>query len=101
MLPAPILRLKRKSNGSRSLAADSGDWPQPGLRPVRILRARAYLISTPATPSNFLATAAASSLDTFSLRGLGGPSTRSLASLRPELVSARTALMVAILLAPP
>src|SRR5215469_16938057 len=42
----------------------------------------------------------ASSLETFSLIGLGAPSTRSLASLRPRLVTSRTALITLILLAP-
>ena len=59
-----------------------------------------YLISTVATPSNFLAIAAASSLEIFSFKGLGAPSTRSLASFRPRAVTSRTALMVLILFAP-
>ena len=59
-----------------------------------------YLISTVATPSNFLAIAAASSFETFSFKGLGAPSTRSLASFRPRAVTSRTALMVLILFAP-
>src|SRR5690348_4151803 len=44
--------------------------------------------------------AAASSLLTPSLIGLGAPSTRSLASFKPRLVTSRTALMTLILLAP-
>ena len=60
----------------------------------------AYLTSTVATPSNFFLMASASSLVAFSLRALGAPSTRSLASLRPSEVISRTALMVLILLAP-
>src|SRR5580698_8588080 len=59
-----------------------------------------YLISIVATPSNFFLMASASSLDAFSLSGLGAPSTRSLASLRPSEVTSRTALMVLILFAP-
>src|SRR5580704_4211778 len=51
-------------------------------------------------PSNFLAIAAASSLETFSFRGFGAPSTRSLASFSPRAVTSRTALMVLILFAP-
>src|SRR6266851_3506250 len=60
-----------------------------------------YLTSTVAPAStNFFWIAAASSLLTPSLTGLGAPSTRSLASLRPRLVTSRTALMTLILLAP-
>src|SRR5450830_1196815 len=44
--------------------------------------------------------AAASSLFTPSLIGLGAPSTRSLASLRPSAVISRTTLMTLILLPP-
>src|SRR5512146_2606674 len=42
----------------------------------------------------------ASSLETPSLIGLGAPSTRSLASFKPRLVTSRTALITLILLAP-
>src|SRR5664280_2017515 len=63
-------------------------------------RPRNYLISTVAMPSNFLAMAAASSFEMFSFRGLGAPSTRSLASFKPRAVTSRTALMVEILFAP-
>ena len=42
----------------------------------------------------------AAALSTFSRTGLGAPSTRSLASLRPRLVSARTSLMTWIFLSP-
>src|SRR5437016_2924230 len=60
-----------------------------------------YLTSTLApASSNFFLIAAASSLFTPSLIGLGAPSTRSLASFRPKLVTSRTALMTLILLAP-
>src|SRR6266850_1478076 len=60
-----------------------------------------YLISTLApASSNFFLMAAASSLFTPSLTVLGAPSTRSLASLRPRLVTSRTALMTLILLPP-
>src|SRR5690242_1632937 len=61
----------------------------------------AYLTSTLApASSNFFLIAAASSLFTPSLIGLGAPSTRSLASFKPRLVTSRTALMTLILLAP-
>src|SRR6266852_6493274 len=60
-----------------------------------------YLISTLApASSNFFLIAAASSLLTPSLTVFGAPSTRSLASLRPRLVTSRTALMTLILLPP-
>src|SRR2546425_4700326 len=60
-----------------------------------------YLTSTLApASSNFFLIAAASSLFTPSLIGLGAPSTRSLASFKPRLVTSRTALMTLILLAP-
>src|SRR5450432_4251681 len=60
-----------------------------------------YLTSTFApTSSNFFLIAAASSLFTPSLIGLGAPSTRSLASLRPSAVISRTTLMTLILLPP-
>src|SRR5882672_7039559 len=60
-----------------------------------------YLISTLApASSNFFLMAAASSLFTPSLTVLGAPSTRSLASFRPRLVTSRTALMTLILLPP-
>src|SRR5271157_6283683 len=60
-----------------------------------------YLISTLApASSNFFLMVAASSLLTPSLTVLGAPSTRSLASLRPRLVTSRTALMTLILFAP-
>src|SRR6266481_1312097 len=60
-----------------------------------------YLISTLApTSSNFFLIEAASSLLTPSLTVFGAPSTRSLASLRPRLVTSRTALMTLILLPP-
>src|SRR5439155_5252875 len=60
-----------------------------------------YLTSTLApTSSNFFLIVAASSLLTPSLIGLGAPSTRSLASLRPSAVISRTTLITLILLAP-
>src|SRR5579863_8155858 len=60
-----------------------------------------YLISTLApASSNFFLMVAASSLLTPSLTVLGAPSTRSLASFKPRLVTSRTALMTLILLPP-
>ena len=81
----------------RMRAAD----PEPQLPTPRSesRERRAYLISTFApTSSNFFLIAAASSLGTPSLIGLGAPSTRSLASFRPRLVTSRTTLMTLILL---
>src|SRR4029077_11243249 len=60
-----------------------------------------YLTSTLApTSSNFFLMVAASSLLTPSLTVFGAPSTRSLASFKPRLVTSRTALMTLILLPP-
>src|SRR5438445_13643789 len=60
-----------------------------------------YLTSTLApASSNFFLIAAASSLFTPSLTVFGAPSTRSLASFKPRLVTSRTALMTLILLPP-
>src|SRR5690348_3858822 len=60
-----------------------------------------YFTSTTAPASvNFFLMFSASSLETPSFTGLGAPSTRSLASFRPRLVTSRTALMTLILFAP-
>src|SRR6266851_4843365 len=60
-----------------------------------------YLISTLAPASStFFLMVAASSLLTPSLTVFGAPSTRSLASFSPRLVTSRTALMTLILLPP-
>src|ERR1700724_2015485 len=62
---------------------------------------RHYFTSTVAPASaNFFLMVSASSLLTPSLIVLGAPSTRSLASFRPRLVTSRTALITLILLAP-
>src|ERR1039457_6584126 len=83
---------------------------QPTLEPVPSLlvpatcryRTRSlYFTSTVAPASvNFFLMVSASSLLTPSLIGLGAPSTRSVAAVRPRLVTSRTALMTLILLAP-
>src|SRR3954452_732955 len=75
-----------------------------GARAVRTFSGHAagnYLTSTvaPASASLVLA-ASAASLVAFSRTGLGAPSTRSLASFRPRLVSSRTTLMTWIFCAP-
>ena len=60
-----------------------------------------YFNSTVAPESsNIFLISSASSLAMPSLTGLGAPSTKSLASLRPRLVTSRTTLMVLILLEP-
>ena len=60
-----------------------------------------YLTSTVAPASvSFFLMSSASSFGTASLTGLGAPSTRSLASLRPRLVISRTTLMTLILFDP-
>src|SRR5271155_5784302 len=71
---------------------------QPGTRPFAGCH---YLISTLApASSNFFLIVAASSLLMPSFTVLGAPSTRSLASFKPRLVTSRTALITLILLAP-
>src|SRR5262245_56265811 len=75
--------------------AGSGHQGQQSLIPKEC---DGYLISTLApTSSNFFLMLAASSLETPSFRTPGAPSTRSLASLRPRLVTSRTTLIVLIL----
>src|ERR1035438_7677314 len=60
-----------------------------------------YFTSTVAPAStNFFLIVSASSLVIPSFTGLGAPSTRSLASFKPRLVTSRTALMTLILLGP-
>src|SRR5271167_3238403 len=60
-----------------------------------------YFTSTVAPASvNFFLMVSASSLETPSLMAFGAPSTRSLASFKPRLVTSRTALITLILLAP-
>src|ERR1700726_2398062 len=60
-----------------------------------------YFTSTEApTSTNFFLIASASSLLTPSLIGFGAPSTKSLASFSPRLVTSRTALITLILFAP-
>src|SRR5579864_7829164 len=61
----------------------------------------AYFTSTTAPASvNFFLMVSASSLETPSFTFLGAPSTSSLASFKPRLVTSRTALITLILLAP-
>src|SRR6266851_9540284 len=70
-------------------------------RPLLAVGVASYLISTVApTSSNFFLMVAASSLVMPSLTTLGAPTTRSLASLRPRLVTSRTTLITLIFLSP-
>src|SRR6516162_8524688 len=91
----PLVKfLKKSQNGKQGgrarLARDS--WPAGPLP---------YFTSTVAPAStNFFLIASASSLLTPSLIGFGAPSTKSLASFSPRLVTSRTALITLILLAP-
>src|SRR5271170_2504243 len=74
---------------------------QTATPPLEARTNYSYLISTLApASSNFFLMVAASSLLTPSLTVLGAPSTRSLASFKPRLVTSRTALMTLILLPP-
>src|SRR6266852_4216359 len=74
------------------------DW---NLEPLPSVGAALYLTSTVApTSSNFFLMLAASSLETPSLTTFGAPSTRSLASFRPRLVTSRTTLITLIFLSP-
>src|ERR1019366_4370676 len=84
--PAP-LPIPAKRNGHLSGQGENGT--------------ETYFISTVAPASvNFFLMVSASSLETPSFTVLGAPSTRSLASFRPRLVTSRTALITLILLAP-
>src|SRR6516162_1473259 len=79
-----------KQGGSAQLARDT--WPAGPLP---------YFTSTVAPASvNFFLMVSASSLLTPSLIGFGAPSTKSLASFSPRLVTSRTALITLILLDP-
>src|SRR5580704_10275049 len=74
---------------------------QAAAPPLEARTTENYLISTLApASSNFFLMVAASSLLTPSFTVLGAPSTRSLASFKPRLVTSRTALMTLILLPP-
>src|SRR6185503_16112132 len=93
---------------SKEEESRKGHHPPGFERPIwrsdaatRCASASGYLISTVApTSSNFFFMAAASSLETPSLTSLGAPSTRSLASFRPRLVTSRTTLITLIFLSP-
>src|SRR4029079_3726088 len=92
--------------GVTSGDGSTGDAERPGREPGPFEHSRLtprvnYLTSTEAPASVSLALAAsAASMVAFSRTGLGAPSTRSLASFRPRLVSSRTTLMTWIFWAP-
>src|SRR5438552_17536185 len=79
----------------------AGGFMKPPGAPPHKNPESCYFTSTVAPASvNFFLMVSASSLLTPSLMGLGAPSTRSLASFRPRLVTSRTALITLILFAP-
>src|ERR1700674_4919178 len=103
--------LVRNRGGVRTRYGPSGTTPphvvgrrasnQVVFRSAREGMTCGYFISAVAPASLRVDTAfSASALLTFSSTGFGAASTRSLASLRPSWVSARTALMTLILLSP-
>src|SRR3984957_7976685 len=74
--------------------------PKPGRRFARLLRSYYLIVTEAPAPSRAALAFSAASLLTFSRTVFGAPSTRSLASLRPRLVSVRTSLMTWIFLSP-
>src|SRR5215470_6301870 len=98
--------LRRFHTAGCSTPSSGGRGPRwlMGARRPRSTPSRAqggYLTSTVApTSSSFFFMSAASFLAIFSFTGLGAPSTRSLASLRPRPVSSRTTLITWIFLSP-
>src|SRR5919109_1457214 len=75
--------------------------PLPKLHQFLVPAGFDYFTSTVAPASaNFFLMFSASSFETPSFTVLGAPSTRSLASFRPRLVTSRTALITLILLPP-
>src|SRR5689334_12740310 len=90
-------RCRRPEIPSHKPAQDNASGLPHSLTPAN----RRYFTSTVAPASaNFFLMFSASSLETPSFTGLGAPSTRSLASFRPRLVTSRTALITLILFAP-
>src|ERR1700680_4417349 len=94
----PLVKRRCQKGTTGGLAAcQRSHRRQPGRRQDRL----PYFTSTVAPASvNFFLMVSASSLFTPSFMGLGAPSTRSLASFKPKLVTSRTALITLILLAP-
>src|ERR1700677_4077555 len=99
MIPPPQKlhqREIRRINGGRASppGGAGGEARPPPNKP--------YFTSTVAPASvNFFRMVSASSLETPPLISFGAPSTKSLASFKPRLVTSRTALITLILLAPP
>src|ERR1019366_4607343 len=92
--PPQVLRGQRQRCDSGQRVRSAGPVPTRN-------GAGTYFTSTVAPASvNFFLMFSASSLETPSFTVLGAPSTRSLASFRPRLVTSRTALITLILLAP-
>src|SRR5689334_11632627 len=90
-------RCRRPEIPSHKPAQDNASGLPHSLTPAN----RRYFTSTVAPASvNFFLMVSASSLETPSFTFLGAPSTSSLASFRPRLVTSRTALITLILLAP-
>src|SRR2546426_4813704 len=95
MITPPSWIQQQHLNGDRASAPGELDG-----RDARLLHC-SYFTSTVAPASvNFFLMFSASSFDTPSFTVLGAPSTRSLASFNPRLVTSRTALMTLILFAP-
>src|SRR5437899_11054535 len=90
---SPCLDQQKLANSARRTAE--------GGRPHTSNTRSSYFTSTVAPASvNFFLMVSASSLEMPSFTLLGAPSTSSLASFRPRLVTSRTALITLILLAP-
>src|SRR6201993_114502 len=73
---------------------------QQANKSVRSTRTTYFTSTTAPASVNFFLMVSASSLETPSFTFLGAPSTSSLASFKPRLVTSRTALITLILLAP-
>src|SRR5271165_5123313 len=94
-------RLKRKPKTQSTKKQTRRQRRQATPTSNRSYFTSSYFTSTEApTSTNFFLIASASSLLTPSLIGFGAPSTKSLASFSPRLVTSRTALITLILLAP-
>src|SRR5215469_12083895 len=95
-LRLPRLRTPQSRQSSRSVGLAKVTVARGGFNPKR-----GYFTSTVAPASvNFFLIVSASSFETPSFTVFGAPSTRSLASFKPRLVTSRTALITLILFAP-
>src|SRR5579864_4074776 len=86
--------------GAGTLARQSLPAQAKADRSVRPTLNRYFTSTTAPASVNFFLMVSASSLETPSFTVLGAPSTSSLASFKPRLVTSRTALITLILLAP-